>query len=64
MSYTVSAGNETAIIAYRAMRLAQDGATLSNDQAFAELLLMGGMDQSVRGWSPIQVKPSGNKFHA
>jgi uncharacterized protein YaiI (UPF0178 family) len=63
-SWTVSTANDTAMTAYIAMRLAQDNTVVTKDQAIAELLLMAGIDQSVRGWSPIQVKQSGNRFHA
>ena len=53
MTYTVSAGNETALTAYIAVRAAHDHVTLTNDQALAELLVMGN-----------QVKVHGNRFHA
>jgi hypothetical protein len=59
----VTDANNTAMVAYIAMRLSQDHVVVTRNQALTELLLMAGMDQSVRGWSPIQVKPSGNRFH-
>jgi hypothetical protein len=42
----VSSNNDTAMTAYIAMRLAHDGVTLTIDEALAELLLIGGIDQA------------------
>ena len=36
--------NVDAFAAYIAMRLAQDGATITNDQALTELLMIGGIN--------------------
>jgi hypothetical protein len=43
VSWTVSTENDTAMTAYIDMRLAQDGVTLTLDQAIAELLAIGSM---------------------
>jgi len=45
-SWTVTTANNTAMTAYIAMRLAHDGATVTLDQALAELLMIGGINQA------------------
>ena len=51
VGWTVSTENDTAMTAYIAMRLAQDGVMLTLDQAIAELLVIG-----------LMVKNHGNKY--
>lgn len=53
------------VAAYIAMRLAQDGATVTNDQAIAELLLMAGIPASTFSTSheTPSIKTHGNYFH-
>jgi hypothetical protein len=61
VSWTVSSNNDTAMTAYIAMRAAQDHVTLTTDQALAELLMMGGINQA--GTSSGQAVVShGNRF--
>ena len=43
VSWTVSSNNDTAMTAYLALRLAQDGVTLALDDALAELLSHAGI---------------------
>lgn len=42
-TWTVSANNDTTMTAYIAARLAQDGATITLDQAITELLSIAGI---------------------
>jgi len=62
-TWTVSANNDAALTAYKAMRLSQDNATLTTDQVLAEMFLMSGINQA--GTSSGQAVVShGNRFHA
>ena len=58
----VTDANNTNMTAYIAMRLAQDGATVTLDQAIAELLLMAGIPATGHA-EHTAIKPSGNYFH-
>jgi hypothetical protein len=49
--------------AYIAYRLAQDNATVTLDQALAELLNMAGIPQSTAGTRTHGIKTHGNYFH-
>jgi hypothetical protein len=60
-SWTVTTANDTAMTAYIAMRLAQDKVTVTLDQAIAELLMIGGINQSATKSGPT-VKNHGNRF--
>ncbi len=46
VDWTVSDENDTAMTAYIAMRLASDGFVVTLDQAIAELLMIGGINQA------------------
>jgi hypothetical protein len=46
-TWTVSTANDTNMTAYLAYRLAQDGITVTLDQAIAEILLISGMPHDV-----------------
>lgn len=61
VSWTVSADNDAAMAACIAMRLAQDGATISIDDALAEMLLIAGIDQNGNTSGP-SVKQHGGRF--
>lgn len=64
-SWTVSSGNDTNMTAYIAYRLAQDGATVTLDQAIAELLLKAGIphDAGSTSFNSPGIKTHGNFFH-
>ena len=57
----VTDGNNTAMVAYIANRLAQDGATVTRNQAIAELLLMAGINQAGTTSGP-GIKNNGGRF--
>jgi hypothetical protein len=61
VGWTVTAENDTAMTAYIAARLAQDGATVTLDQAIAELLLIGGINQAATVSGP-SVRQHGGRF--
>jgi hypothetical protein len=58
---TVTQPNADAFTAYIAMRLAQDGATLTADQALTELLMIGGINIGATTSGP-SVKNHGGRF--
>jgi hypothetical protein len=60
-TWTVTTANDTAMTAYIAMRLAQDRATVTLDQAIAELLLIAGVNQAGTISGPT-IKKHGGKF--
>jgi hypothetical protein len=57
----VTDANASAMTAYIAMRAAHDHVTVTRNQALAELLSMGGINQAGTSSGPA-VKPSGNRF--
>jgi hypothetical protein len=57
----VTDANDAAMTLYISTRLAQDHATLTRNQALAELLSMGGINQAGTSSGPA-VKPSGDGF--
>lgn len=59
-NWTVTSLNDTAMTAYIAMRLAQDGATVTLDQAIAELLMIGGINQAAVSSAHCPIKNNGN----
>lgn len=61
----VTDANDTNMTAYIAYRLAQDGATVTRNQALTELLLKGGMPASTFSTSHETpgIKTHGNYFH-
>lgn len=62
-TWTVTDGNNTNMTAYIAYRAAQDGATVTLDQAIAELLLMAGIPSSGGHRESPGIKAHGNFFH-
>jgi len=64
-TWTVSSTNDTNMTAYIAYRAAQDGATVTLDQALAELLLMAGIPHDAGSTSQNSpgIKTHGNYFH-
>ncbi len=61
----VTDANDTNMTAYIAYRLAQDGATVTRNQALAELLIMAGMPHVAGSTSHNTpgIKNHGNYFH-
>jgi len=61
----VTTANDTNMTAYIAYRLAQDGATVTRNQALAELLSMAGMPHAAGSTSNNipGIKNHGNYFH-
>ena len=61
----VTDANDTNMTAYIAYRLAQDGATVTRNQALAELMLIAGIPASTFSTSHETpgIKAHGNYFH-
>lgn len=61
----VTDANNTAMVAYISMRLSQDGATVTRNQAIAELMLLAGIPASTFSTSheTPSIKTHGNYFN-